>query len=133
MPKIIIVDDDPNALRQAEEILKAEGFEVISFDYPKPILKIIKAEQPDLIISDIIMPGLDGYALCKEVKEVYRNKIAVILCTAKSYEQELIERAHKEFGADDFIFKPFKKEELVQKVRQVIKKRQEASKAAPLT
>ena len=108
MPKNLVVDDDMNATRLAESILKAEGHQVIILNYPKPIFKVVKTEQPDLIICDIIMPRLDGYALCKEIKELYRGKIPVILCTAKSYEKDLIENAHKDFGADDFIFKPFK-------------------------
>lgn len=117
MQKILLVDDDPNALKQAEEILKPEGYEVTSLNYPKAIIKTIKTEQPDLVISDIIMFGLDGYTLCKEIKELFRNKIPVILCTAKSYEKDLIGYAHKEFGADGFCFKPFQKEDLLDKVK----------------
>ncbi|MFH1655046.1 MAG: response regulator [Candidatus Omnitrophota bacterium] len=125
MPKILVVDDDRDATRAAEVILKKGGFEVVILNYPKDVFKVVKTEKPDLIISDIIMPRWDGYALCKEIKELYRNKIPVILCTAKSYEQELIEKAHKEFGADDFIFKPFKEDVLVQKVEAVLEKQTE--------
>jgi DNA-binding response OmpR family regulator len=125
MPKVLVVDDDMNATQTAEAILKTAGYEVVCLNNPKFIFKVIKAEQPDVIISDIIMPRWDGYALCREIKELYRNKIPVILCTAKSYEQELIEKAHKEFGADDFIFKPFKQETLLKKLEIIINKKKE--------
>lgn len=125
MAKILLVDDDMDATRAAERILKSAGFDVIILNYPKEVFKVIKTEKPDLVISDIIMPRIDGYALCKEIKELYRNKVPVILCTAKSYEQELIEKAHRDFGADGFLFKPFKEDELVGKVEKIIKDRSE--------
>ena len=128
MAKILIVDDDRNAARIAETTLKKAGYQVVCLNDPKFIFKVIKTEQPDVVLSDIIMPRLDGYALCKEIKELYRNKIPVVLCTAKSYEQELIEKAHKEFGADDFIFKPFKEEVLLEKVQSVLNNIKEAPK-----
>ena len=127
MAKIIVVDDDTEALKQACDILKSAGYDVVSLNYPKPIIKLIKTESADLVISDIIMQGLDGYSLCKEIKEIYQNKILVILCTAKPYEKDLIEKAHKEFGADDFIFKPFKPEELLEKVKGVLEKKEKPS------
>ncbi|MBM3251586.1 MAG: response regulator, partial [Candidatus Omnitrophica bacterium] len=58
----------------------------------------------------------------KEIKELYHNKIPVILCTAKSYEKDLIEKAHRDFGADDFLFKPFAKDALLEKAKAVIEK-----------
>ncbi|MFC1704238.1 PleD family two-component system response regulator [Candidatus Omnitrophota bacterium] len=120
--KILIVDDDAEALRSAESILKTAGFEVVALNHPKFILKIVKNEKPDIILSDIIMPHQDGYALCKEIKELYNNAIPVLLCTNKTYEEDLIETAYKDFGADDFIIKPFKEDELLEKVKATIKK-----------
>ena len=120
--KILIVDDDLNALKEAETTLKSAGYEIMSLDHPKFIFKVIKTEQPDLILSDIIMPYHDGYSICQELRKLYGDKIPVILCTAKSYEQELIAKASREFGANDFIIKPYNKEELLKKVETVLKK-----------
>ncbi|HOX53947.1 MAG: response regulator transcription factor [Candidatus Omnitrophica bacterium] len=120
--KILIVDDDANALKEAETTLKNAGYETMILGDPKFIFKIIKSDQPDLILSDIIMPYHDGYSLCQELKKLYGDKIPIILATAKSYEQELIAKASKEFGANDFIIKPYKKEELLKKVDTVLKK-----------
>ncbi len=118
--KILVVDDDTNSLRLAESILKSNGYEVVALNDPQFIFKVIKSEKPDLIVSDIIMPHIDGYTLCQELKKIYHDKIPVILCTAKSYEQELIERAYKEFGAAGFIIKPFKENELLEQVQRVL-------------
>jgi len=120
--KILIVDDDLNALKEAEVTLKSAGFEIMTLDHPKFIFKVIKTEQPDLVLSDIIMPYHDGYSLCQELRKLYGDKIPIILSTAKSYEQELIAKASKEFGANDFIIKPYNKEELLKKVEAVFKK-----------
>ncbi len=120
--KILLIDDDTNALQTAEAILKSAGYNVLTLNFPKFALKIIKDERPDLVISDIIMPYTDGYALCDEIKKVFINKIPVLLCTAKSYEQDLIETSYKDFGADDFIIKPYKKEELLEKVKALSEK-----------
>jgi len=120
--KILIVDDDLNALKDAEATLKSAGFDIMTLDHPKFIFKVIKTEQPDLVLSDIIMPYHDGYSLCQELRKLYGDKIPIILSTAKSYEQELIAKASKEFGANDFIIKPYNKEELLKKVEAVFKK-----------
>lgn len=121
--KILIVDDDPLAIKTAEDILKRSHYDVISLTNPKFIFKLIKSENPDLIILDIIMRPVDGYTLCSEIKKAYADKIPVLLCTALSYEQDLIKKAHKEFGADDFALKPLQAEEFLQKVKALLKKK----------
>jgi two-component system response regulator ArlR len=73
------------------------------------------------------MPYHDGYSLCQELRKLYGDKIPIILSTAKSYEQELIAKASKEFGANDFIIKPYNKEELLKKVEAVFKKSESKS------
>lgn len=127
--KILVVDDDPLALSTAEEILRKAGYAVTTLNNPRFIFKVIKAEQPDLILLDIIMRPVDGYALCAQIKNAYADRIAVLLCTALSYEQDLIEKAYKEFGADDYILKPLKpkSEELLEKVKTLLKKTKKIS------
>ncbi|MDP2939133.1 MAG: response regulator transcription factor [Candidatus Omnitrophota bacterium] len=115
--KILVVDDDVSSLKLTESVLKSAGYDVLTLDYPKYVLKVIKEEKPALVVLDIIMPYKDGYALCEEIKKIFCNKIPVLLCTAKSYEQDLIEKAYKDFGADDFIIKPFEAEDLLQKIK----------------
>ncbi len=123
--KILVVDDDTNSIQVAESTLKGAGYEVVTMQDPKFVFKAIKMENPDLIISDIIMPHRDGYALCKEVKELYGDRIPVLLCTSKSYEEDLIETAYKEFGAEDYIIKPFNTDELLEKVEALLKEKKD--------
>ena len=123
--KILIVDDDTNALQLAESILKSKGYDVVALNHPRYIFKVIKEERPNLVISDIIMPNKDGYAICAEIKQLYRDAIPVLLCTSQSYEQDLIATACKDFGAEDFIIKPFKADELLKKVEKITKQKEQ--------
>lgn len=121
--KILVVDDNPIALKEAESILKKARYEVIALDNPKFIFKVIKTERPDVVVLDIIMPPIDGYTICAEIKKLYTDKIPVLLCTAQSYEQDLIQKMHKEFGADDYALKPLNAQDFLQKIKTLAKKR----------
>lgn len=125
--KILIVDDNPDALKIAGEILRKARFEVVTLSNPKFIFKAIKNECPDVIVLDIIMRPIDGYTVCAEIKKAYADKIPVLLYTAQSYEQDFIQRAYKEFGADDYTLKPLNPEEFLAKIKSLLKK---ASKKA---
>jgi DNA-binding response OmpR family regulator len=134
MPKkILVVDDDLDSLRLAESILKPKGYEVLTLGQSRLVFKLVKSDKPDLIISDIIMPQLDGYALCDEMRKLYSGKIPIILCTSKPYERELIDKAYKDFGAQDFLMKPFKAEELLQKIQAIIGQPDKAETVEPET
>lgn len=119
--KILVVDDNPDALHTAEEILKKAKYEVITLSTPRFALKVLKEERPDVVVLDIIMPHMDGYALCQEIRKLYGDKIPVLLCTAQSYEQDLVQSAYKDFGANDYILKPIKPEEFLQKIKTLVK------------
>ena len=121
--KILVVDDNPLALKEAEAILKKDHYEVLILGNPKFVLKTIEAERPDVIVLDIIMSPIDGYTLCAEIKKLYLDKIPVLLCTAQSYEQDLVQKMHKEFGADDYILKPLNAEDFLKKIKALSKRR----------
>jgi DNA-binding response OmpR family regulator len=132
LPKrILVVDDNPDALKNAEEILKKAHYEVITLNNPKFIFKLIKNERPDVVVLDIIMSPLDGYTVCQEIRKLYGNKIPVLLCTAQSYEQDFIQNAHQEFGADDYMFKPVKAEDFLVKIKALVKKSEQIKKKTP--
>ncbi|MBL7130707.1 MAG: response regulator transcription factor [Candidatus Omnitrophica bacterium] len=134
MPKkILVVDDNTDALRTAEAILKKARYEVITLNNPKFIFKLIKHERPDVVVLDIIMPPLDGYTVCQEIRKLYGDKIPVLLCTAQSYEQDLIQKAYKEFGANDYILKPVKSEEFLPKIKTLVKISKQIKKKTQLT
>ncbi len=120
--KVWVVDDDIGMLRLVESVLTSNGYQVTTFNLPKIVLKSMKNDLPELVILDIIMPHMDGYKLCSEIKDMYKNKVKVMLFTAQSYEKELIKEAHKDFGADDYVTKPFDTKMLLQKVEKLVGK-----------
>ena len=69
------------------------------------------------------MRPIDGYAVCEEIKKAYGDKIPVLLCTAQTYETDFIQKAYKEFGADDYTLKPLNPEEFLGKIKTLLKKR----------
>lgn len=117
--KILVIDDDHGSLLLVESLLKANGYEVLTLDFPKDTMKLIKRERPDLVLLDILMPYKDGYKVCEEIKTVYGKKIPVIVFTAKPYEKDLIPEAHKDFGADDYVLKPFDSKTLLEKIKKL--------------
>src|SRR5689334_17708953 len=118
--KILIVDDDKGVLRLTEERLKAKGYQPITLDHPRFVEKTIKEHSPDMILLDIIMPYKDGYKVCQDIKKIF-PKIPVVLFTSQPYEKELIDKAFKEFGADDYLLKPVTEEDLFAKIAKILK------------
>jgi DNA-binding response OmpR family regulator len=118
--KVLVVDDDKGTLVLAKNLLKEEGHEVIILDNPRFAIKKIKNEHPDLVILDILMPYKDGYKLCEEIKEAFHDKIPVIIFTSQPYEKDLIKDAYKDFGADDYLLKPFEPGAFIAKVNQYV-------------
>lgn len=115
--KVLVVDDDPGTLKLLQSVLASLDYICIAIKDPTQALKTIQNEMPDLVLLDVIMPQLDGYSLCKEIKSLYKNKIPVIIFTAQSYEKDLIEEAYKQFDADDYLTKPFDTQQFIQKIK----------------
>ncbi len=119
MALALIIEDDPSVKENLEEILNFKGFHVIAASEGKMGLELAIAKEPDLIISDIMMPEMDGYTLVKEVRGNARiSNTPVILLTAKTLAESKIKGL--EIGADDYITKPFNAKELVARVYNLI-------------
>jgi len=113
---ILIVDDEPGALKLLKDILAADGHVVRPFNNGELALRSIMAEAPELILLDIRMPGMDGFEVCRRIKEDVRLKeIPVIFISAASDVEDKL-RAFQAGGAD-YITKPFQKEEVIARVR----------------
>lgn len=115
--KILIVEDEPQINRLIELVLLSDGFYNVkkSFDGIKA-LEAIKSEKPDLILLDVMLPSLDGFSLCKKIKEdEYLKNIQVIMLTAKKMEEDILEGF--ESGAIDYISKPFNNKILLARVK----------------
>ncbi|MFZ2632622.1 MAG: response regulator [Desulfosalsimonadaceae bacterium] len=118
--KILIVDDDRSNLMMLAALLTTSGYAISQADNGETALKILREEKIDLIISDILMPVMDGYCLCRECKkdEKLRN-IPLIFCSG-TYTSEKDEKLAVKFGAEAFISKPFKSQDLLNTINRVM-------------
>ena len=116
--KILVVDDDKNICELIKLYLEKEGYEIfLSHDGLDGIVKYNKI-QPDLIILDIMLPGADGWEVCRKIKK--NNDVSIIMLSAKS---EIFDKVlGLELGADDYIVKPFEPKELVARVKAMLRR-----------
>lgn len=115
--KILIVEDEPQINRLIELVLQSEGYYRIykAFD-GEQALKIINSEKPDLILMDIMIPKIDGFSLCKLIKQDnLLQKIQIIMLTAKKMEEDILKGF--EYGAIDYISKPFSNKILLARIK----------------
>jgi C4-dicarboxylate-specific signal transduction histidine kinase len=127
--KIIIVEDSPTQAEQLKHILERRSYGVSIARDGKAALAVMEAERPALIISDIIMPKMDGYELCRRIKSHLEwCNIPIILLTSLSDPQDVIKGL--ECGADNFITKPFDEDELVSRIGYLLANRYEKAECA---
>ena len=121
--KILIVDDEMNMrmlLKETLEEFEDEGVEVLVAENGEEAIKSIKTEKPELVILDVMMPGVDGFEFCNTIKnELGMKDVYVLMLTADG--QEFNKQKSKDVGADDFMTKPFDPDEIVEKTAQVLK------------
>lgn len=118
--KILIAEDDENSRQLLETLLSAEGFEIVSFDNGLKSLAYLQTEQVDLIISDILMPEMDGYGLCRALKQnVQLQHIPLIFYTA-TYTSQQDERFALSLGADKFLIKPMDINDLLKVIDELL-------------
>lgn len=118
--KILLVDDDPNISQLVNLYLTREGFEVVRAERGDEALKIFKGDPPNLMLLDVMLPGMDGWQVCREVRKV--SNIPIIMLTAKDETFDKV--LGLELGADDYIVKPFETKELVARIKAVIRRYQ---------
>lgn len=119
--KILAVDDEEHILELIRFNLENSGYKVICCGVGTEVLNIVKAEKPDLILLDVMLPGIDGYDVCKEIrKDNSICNIPIIMITAKS--EELDKILGLELGADDYMTKPFSIRELLARVKAVLRR-----------
>ncbi len=116
MARILIVDDDRTLLRFMSEYLESEGFQVVTADRGTKALKLFYDERPDLVVLDVMMPGMDGWEVCARLREL--SDTPVIMLTAKSSEADKL-RGFR-LGVDDYVTKPFSLAELTARIHAVL-------------
>ena len=121
MPKrILIVDDEPRYLRLLEANLRTEGYEVATAQDGVQALDVFSSQPIDLMLLDIMMPRMDGFAVCERIREY--SDVPIIILTAKGEEQDRVRGL--DLGADDYLVKPFSATELLARVRAVLRRSQ---------
>jgi DNA-binding response OmpR family regulator len=119
MKKILLVDDEPNIIMSLEYTFKKQNFEVFIARDGQEALEILKSEQPDLIILDIMMPKVDGYATIESIKKNEKlTHCKVIFLSAKNKESD-IEKG-MQLGANAYMTKPFSIKKLVDQVNELL-------------
>ena len=119
--KILVVEDDPHISLGLEEILKSEGFEVAACNRGNTALDLILKIRPHLIVLDVMLPGLSGYDVCKEMR-AKKITTPVLMLTAKG--QEIDKVVGLELGADDYVTKPFGLRELLARIHALLRRTQ---------
>ncbi len=117
--KILIIEDDVNIARLIELELGYEGYQVAVAHEGNQGLELFKNDQPDLVLLDVMLPGLDGVEVCKRLRQM--SKVPVIMLTAKDGVGDRV--VGLDSGADDYLTKPFATEELLARIRAVLRRK----------
>lgn len=117
--KVLIVDDEPNIAISVDFLMRREGFEVLVAHDGEEGLARIRADRPDLVLLDVMMPKLDGFEVCKAVRaDPTLAGVRILMLTAKGRAQEISKGLA--LGAEAYIPKPFSTRELVAKVKELL-------------
>lgn len=126
-PKILFVEDDLSLQKSIAYILKKEGFSVISTNRGEDAIKLALKEQPDLILLDLILPGIDGFEVCKILKRTPAiANIYIVMLTGKRMVTD-ITRGLEQY-ADDYITKPFEPAILIARIHAILRRKSKATK-----
>jgi two-component system alkaline phosphatase synthesis response regulator PhoP len=127
MIKILVVDDEVSIVKLLQFNLEKSGFQVLTAFDGKQALDMVKSEQPDFLILDLMLPKMDGMDVCKTLRQE-RNDIPILMLTAK--DDELDKILGLELGADDYLTKPFSPREVIARVKAILRRYQISPDAA---
>lgn len=130
--RILVVDDDPGISEMVAILLESEGYEVSVCANGSHVLPLFRAEHPDLVLLDVMLPGLDGVSVCRQLRE--ESDVPIIMMSAKTDSVDVI--AGLEAGADDYVTKPFENSVLLARVKVRLRRQEnevETLRVADLT
>jgi two-component system, OmpR family, alkaline phosphatase synthesis response regulator PhoP len=123
--RILIVDDEEDILELVRYNLQKEGYHTTTAKSAEDAQQLLKTEPPDLIVLDLMLPGMDGLDLCRHLKKSpVTEHIAIVMLSAKGSEADVV--TGLELGADDYIAKPFSPRVLVARLKNVLRRKREA-------
>ena len=118
MVKVLVVEDTPSEMKLMTLYLKDNGYQVISADNAKDGLNLVDKEKPDVVITDVVMEGMNGFEFCRTLKKnPDTSKIPVIACTSR--DQDLDKLWGKKQGVDVYVTKPYSQDDIVNAVKSV--------------
>lgn len=121
-PRILVVDDDVALAEMIGIVLEAEGFAIATCSDGSGALAAFRASNPDLILLDLMLPGLDGIEVCRQIR--LESDVPIVMLTARTDTSDVV--AGLEAGADDYVAKPFKPKELVARIRARLRGRDDS-------
>jgi DNA-binding response OmpR family regulator len=128
VPKILAVDDELNILELVKLYLEREGFQVMTASSGGEALAKLTAFGPDLVILDLMLPDMDGFEVCRQVRS--KSNLPVLMLTARKEDVDKI--VGLEMGADDYLTKPFNPRELIARIRAILRRYQGGTKSTEL-
>jgi DNA-binding response OmpR family regulator len=127
MAKLLIIEDDATIVEGLETIFAHHGFAVLHAPDGEAGMGLFRADPPDLVILDIMLPGNNGFQVCREIRDLNRD-VPIVMLTAKSQESDKL--MGFELGADDYVTKPFSAMELLARVKALLRRGAGSSAAA---
>ena len=125
--KVLVVDDEQHIIELIQFNLESSGFDVLTTDNGEEAIRIAENELPDVILLDLMLPGIDGFEACKKIRRNSKtSKIPIIMLTAKGEETDKV--LGLELGADDYLTKPFSVRELTARIKAVLRRFEEIPK-----
>jgi DNA-binding response OmpR family regulator len=125
--KVLVVDDEVTIAEAVAARLRSEGFDVVLAHDGPAAVAVCRDEAPDLVVLDVMLPGFDGYEVCRRIQQ--ERRVPVIMLTARTDETDVL--VGLGVGADDYIVKPFSPRELVARVQAVLRRVSEAAVEVP--
>ena len=120
--RVLIVDDDPNINQLIKLYLEKEGYETETAERGDDALNLFKKNPPQIVLLDLMLPGMDGWQVCREIRKI--STIPIIMLTAKDETFDKV--LGLELGADDYMTKPFDPKELIARIKAVMRRTQTA-------
>src|SRR6202522_3188781 len=116
--RVLIVEDDPNIVDLIRSNLAVRGFDTLVSSDGSTALALLETEQPDMVLLDLTLPEVDGFELCRQIRE--RSNVAIIVVSARGGERDKVTALN--MGADDYMTKPFSVEELLARITATLRR-----------